>query len=88
MNEDPERLCIPKQTGEDKPDFHSQRVAYINLLCKTGSDVKTAQELARHSDSYSRSEYSFNSSILSALVTIFEKYRDITPTLTHLNLNR
>ena len=50
MNEDPERLCIPKQTGEGKLDFHSLRVAYINLLFKTGSDPKTTQELARHSD--------------------------------------
>ena len=26
------------------------RVAYINLLYKSGSDPKTTQELARHSD--------------------------------------
>ena len=50
LNEDLERLGIPKQTGEGKLDFHSLRVAYINLLFKTGSDPKTTQELARHSD--------------------------------------
>ncbi len=50
LNEDLERLGIPKQTGEGKLDFHSLRVAYINLLFKTGSDPKTTQELTCHSD--------------------------------------
>lgn len=50
LTEDLERLGIPKRTEAGKLDFHSLRVAYTNLLFKTGADVKTAQELARHSD--------------------------------------
>ncbi len=50
LSEDLERLGIPKQTEAGKLDFHSLRVAYTNLLFKTGADVKTAQDLARHSD--------------------------------------
>ncbi len=50
LSEDLERLGIPKQTGEGKLDFHSLRVAYTNLLFKTGTDPKTTQEMARHSD--------------------------------------
>jgi integrase len=50
LTEDLERLGIPKWTEEGKLDFHSLRVAYVNLLFKSQADVKTAQELARHSD--------------------------------------
>jgi integrase len=51
LSEDLERLGIPKKTEEGKLDFHSLRVAYVNLLMTAGgTDVKTAQELARHSD--------------------------------------
>jgi site-specific recombinase XerC len=49
LNDDLERLGIPKRTGEGKLDFHSLRTAYINLLIETSSDIKNVQELARHS---------------------------------------
>jgi len=41
---------IPKKTAEGKIDFHACRVAYITHLIEGGSDVKTVQTLARHSD--------------------------------------
>ncbi len=44
------RLGIPKHTAKGKLDFHGLRVAYINLLFKSGTDLKKAQEMARHSD--------------------------------------
>lgn len=50
LDEDLARLGIPKRTAEGKLDVHSLRVAYTNLLVRTGTDFKTAQELARHAD--------------------------------------
>ena len=47
--DDLERLGIPKRTELGKLDFHSLRVAFDNLLLKAGADVKTAQEMMRHS---------------------------------------
>jgi site-specific recombinase XerD len=41
---------IWKATHEGKLDFHACRVAYITHLVESGADVKTVQELARHSD--------------------------------------
>jgi integrase len=40
---------IPIATKDGVLDFHACRVAYINMVIKSGADVKTAQELARHS---------------------------------------
>ena len=47
---DLESAGIPKTTAEGKLDFHACRVAYITHLVESGADVKTIQELARHSD--------------------------------------
>lgn len=47
---DLESAGIPKVTAEGKLDFHACRVAYITHLIDAGSDVKTVQTLARHSD--------------------------------------
>lgn len=35
-------------SAQGKIDFHALRVAYINLVIRSGADIKTAQELARH----------------------------------------
>ena len=40
---------IPVTTKDGKLDFHACRTAYINLVIAAGADVKTAQELSRHS---------------------------------------
>jgi integrase len=40
---------IPKVTSAGKLDFHTCRLAYINLVLESGATVKEAQELARHS---------------------------------------
>ncbi len=40
---------IPITIKDGKLDFHDCRTAYINLVIAAGADVKTAQELSRHS---------------------------------------
>ena len=40
---------IPFRTEAGKLDFHACRVAYINMVIRSGADIKTAQALARHS---------------------------------------
>ena len=47
--DDLDMLGITKRTERGKLDFHSLRVAFDNLLLKTGTDVKTAQDMMRHS---------------------------------------
>jgi integrase len=50
LDRDCKTAGIAKQTSAGKLDFHSLRVAYINMVLTTsGVDVKTAQVLARHS---------------------------------------
>lgn len=46
---DLEAAGIPAQTPDGKTTWHSLRVRYINRLIESGSDLKTLQELARHS---------------------------------------
>lgn len=44
-----DKAGVPWTTELGKMDFHTLRVAYINLIIGTGADVKTTQTLARHS---------------------------------------
>jgi hypothetical protein len=39
---------IPVRTEEGKIDFHALRVAFVSFVVETGTDLKTAQSLARH----------------------------------------
>jgi len=60
FNRDLEKAKISKHTPAGRLDFHSLRVAYTTLLFESGTDLKTAQTLARHStasltlDTYAR----------------------------------
>ena len=47
---DLERAGIPRRSFRGKVSFHSLRNTYINLIGDLGGDLKTIQELARHSD--------------------------------------
>jgi hypothetical protein len=49
IQDDLQKAGIPITTKEGKLDFHACRTAYINLVIAAGADVKTAQELSRHS---------------------------------------
>jgi integrase len=49
FDKDLEAAGIPKVTSAGKLDFHTCRLAYINLVLESGATVKEAQELARHS---------------------------------------
>ncbi len=49
LYDDLERLGIEQRNERGKLDFHSLRVAFDNLLLKAGADVKTAQDMMRHS---------------------------------------
>jgi integrase len=49
LNGDLQEAGIEKLTGEGVIDFHAIRTGYINLVIRTGCDLKTAQSLARHS---------------------------------------
>ncbi len=49
IQDDLTKAGIPVTTKEGKLDFHACRTAYVNLVIAAGADVKTAQELARHS---------------------------------------
>ena len=49
IQEDLVRAGISVTTKEGKLDFHACRTAYVNLVIAAGADVKTAQELSRHS---------------------------------------
>ena len=40
---------IPIKTADGILNFHALRVTYVTLVVESGADVKTAQELARHS---------------------------------------
>lgn len=40
---------VLKYAPGGKIDFHACRVAYTNMLHRAGADVKTSQEMARHS---------------------------------------
>lgn len=44
------RAGIPVETLEGRVDFHSLRVTFLTFANELGEDVKTVQELARHSD--------------------------------------
>lgn len=46
---DLEKAGVDKTNADGYLDFHALRVAYINMILRTGVDAKTAQELARHS---------------------------------------
>lgn len=50
LEDDLERLDIPRKTSEGKLDFHCWRVHYINKLIEATDNIKVIQELARHSD--------------------------------------
>ncbi len=50
LDEDLERLGIPKQTEEGKLVFHCFRNHYISKLFEVTDNIKVIQELARHSD--------------------------------------
>ncbi|MHC4661133.1 MAG: tyrosine-type recombinase/integrase, partial [Planctomycetota bacterium] len=41
---------VPKWKPGGKIDFHACRVAYISFVVETGTDLKTAQSMARHAD--------------------------------------
>lgn len=41
---------IPIRTEEGKIDFHALRVAFVSFVVETGTDLKTAQSLARHTN--------------------------------------
>jgi len=49
MDKDLKAADIPKWTPEGKIDFHACRTAYITFVLESGTDLKTAQTLARHS---------------------------------------
>jgi hypothetical protein len=49
LKKDLEAAGIPAMTDKGKLDFHALRTAYINFVLDSGANVKTAQELARHS---------------------------------------
>ena len=49
MYDDLEAAGVPRETPAGRLDFHSARVAFINLVLDSGTDVKTAQSLSRHS---------------------------------------
>ncbi len=51
LRKDLKRAGIPYTTEAGNMDFHSLRVTYITNVVKSGADLKTAQTLARHSDS-------------------------------------
>lgn len=84
LTKDLERLGIPKRTEEGKLDFHSLRVAYTNLLFKTGTDLKTAQELARHSDpkltliTYGRAQAERKHATVEAAYSLIHEYKKST----------
>ena len=50
LNKYLEKANIPKHTKDGTLVFHSFRNNYITLVCGTGTDLKTTQTLARHSD--------------------------------------
>jgi hypothetical protein len=49
LKKDLEAAGIPSMTPKGKLDFHALRTAYINFVLDSGANVKTTQELARHS---------------------------------------
>ena len=49
LDRDLKAAGIPKKTADGKIDFHAARVAYINLLVRSGTNPKDIQALARHS---------------------------------------
>ncbi len=49
IQDDLKKAGIPVTTKDGKIDFHACRTAYVNLVIAAGADVKTAQELSRHS---------------------------------------
>ena len=49
LDKDLKAAGIPKVTDQGKLDFHALRVAFTTLVVETGTDVKSAQALARHS---------------------------------------
>ena len=49
LYDDLAELGIEQKNERGKLDFHSLRVAFDNLLLKAGADVKTAQDMMRHS---------------------------------------
>lgn len=52
IQEDLRKAGISVTTAKGKLDFHACRKAYVNLVIATGTDVKTAQALSRHSTPY------------------------------------
>ncbi len=48
LKRDLDAAGIPHKTPKGVLDFHALRTAYINFVLDVASDVKTAQELARH----------------------------------------
>lgn len=51
LKKDLEAAGIPPVTDKGYLDFHALRTAYINFVLDSGANVKTTQELARHSTS-------------------------------------
>jgi hypothetical protein len=49
LQRDMQASNIPIQTHEGKATWHSFRKSYVNALVRSGADVKTVMELARHS---------------------------------------
>jgi integrase len=50
MDKDLKNADIPKWTPEGKIDFHACRTAFITFILESGTDLKTAQTLARLSN--------------------------------------